>query len=597
MNVRDRFDRLPYLPGFNTTGKNGRKRKNELNDLPECVLKPIEKISFADYKKQLKERVPGDGFLNPQLVKSGRLASRDSLLRPQKRIRRSKSGSRDNLWGGQTQIRGDDGEPDPIIPPTQTQRVSSNGTSGLGGVCTRERVRQPTKRITGPRLRFTSTSPRPDVRLGNAQLRFTSRAPPPPRGQPTSSIVRDTYDTSDVMPPRPAEEISGLAQPKVGQGVINRFRHNQSHSPIENGGGDLDQTTEERLEPPAHERSGGKHGFVRKVPGFWAPPTAQQDEWVLRGSPLANHDVLNPTPFSPTTNLPGPALKDGPGEGKQGPTPLFLSHDEVLATSLSQCQTNQASTANLDQPSNRMSGAELCNDLLHRVALKELPILPHAKSSREAKRDEMAKRVAQKTIKGSADARPSLGFTTQAMAGGSSGDDAVEGFAYEPGPSQMRRREQFGLLLASEKAAQGASSQTKSAADASKRQGEYSTQTAWSCAEARRNHTDASDTEPPIQHHQVFCPKHGSRTAGEPASTQKGRSRQVHRQDWQDSISDSQRLPTPQAREKSRLSVSHTLGSPCTSLGDRQLKVIDGEDGSDLNESGHQWPAIAETMH
>lgn len=454
------------MPSVNAFPKSSRKRKNELNDLPDYVLKPIQRVPLAEYKKQLRERVAGDGFLNPIFVKSGRLASRNHLLKPQKRIKRSQSAGRNNIaFEAQTQIGGDDGEPDPIVPPTQTQRAASNGTIGYGLRVRRERNRRPTTRAArGQQLPFTSASPPLEDDSGQSRagiLPFTSRAPPArfiPLVTPLSTSHDDPEDT--VRSPRPAEQVPGLIQPRVG--FANRFKRKRSlpQDHIESP----DKEEQERTVKPKNQR-----GYARKVAGYWAPPTTDQGDWVLNGSspsPPTADDIQESALFLPSdTQFEGPLTERGE-EVKQQRAPLSLPHDDDVGTSPTHQPTVQDTTPTGDQPSNRMSGAQLCHDLLHRVAHRDTPIVPLARSTRGARRHEMAKRVAQKTTHGPVESGPSHGFTTQAMVETPAKED--DEIVYEPDPSQIRRREEFESLLAAGGAVNRSESRSKAASESTR---------------------------------------------------------------------------------------------------------------------------------
>lgn len=441
------------------------------------MLRPIKTITLQEYKKQQKGRSAGDGFLNPILVKSGRLAQRDAALRPVKRARKTGGGNA-TAWVDydQTPIMGDDGQLDPIMPPTQTQREASQ-LAGFGARHAKQKKRI-VKRFVEPRpnLPFTSVSPRPededqdeeDLPQSTARtgLAFTTRQPRTMAVHTSvthSNIDHDVNDPEDAdeKPVHPAPQVLQLAQPRVGfrNRIKNRERLREADGDeiaLGTPGAEAeDDIVDEQEQPGAAQPA---QGFARKVPGFWAPPLSQEDAWALVGGQDQLRPPHPPSP-PPTTSAP----EAGPSMGKTSMTqqvpqglqrredqaPLFLPHSEE-SPAVTGTGTGSGPT---QRPLKGMSGAQLCDDLLLRNSLLNLPIIPSAKTARSAKRDEMANRVANK---GSASAHGQKETQAPYQQEKREGealflelDDEIEqpddGPAYEPTSSQVRRRARFGM--------------------------------------------------------------------------------------------------------------------------------------------------------
>lgn len=450
---------------------------------------------------------------------------------------------------------GDDGVVDDIVPPTQTQRDPNHTPDPidqdqdqdqdeqrhLGFAARHRRIKRSrtTHRLEAGRigqLQFTTqahahTQAQESTSELNQQpnsngLYFTSRSPPRASTTGQVSFVDDTYEDEqeDYVQPAPDIPELALAQPRVG--YISRFKTHK-RARVENDevdelqddyDDDDDEQDQRHKEESASRAREERRGFIRKVKGFRAPP-AEEGGGLVYGDPIqedhndgtTSHDqederIDHPDDVhqsndqtDPHQGVAGGAI----GAAKKRKTPLFLTGGENLDSTTSNTVSglshehatgrNQSTAAPTNtHTGSGLSGAQLCDDLLTRTSLLSIPILP-AKSVREARRDERAKRIMRKhdrheTDPGGADhpsnshrarAEPSPSAATKGK--GKEGQEETEedaeigdeikayqpiysqikarrrieeeedeeangGQGYQPRSSQIRRREGFGLV-------------------------------------------------------------------------------------------------------------------------------------------------------
>lgn len=430
-----------------------RKSRFDIPNLPSTVLKPIATLPAEEYKKQLKLRNPGDGFLNPVLIKAGRLGTRDVILKQhQSRIRNT-----GKMRGVKTQtpIVDEMGEPDPIVVSQSTQ-VPRGDQPGFA-VRQMERVRATTARYQKlrPKLPFTSQTPPPHRSTSDGEsnprgydhgMRFTARSPPRRDPSANGPITPESEAETYQPAPRPALNVPGLIAPKVGFGSRYKKR------PV--GYADDSESTRTSV---SHVQSTGKgEGFIRRRPGFQGPPPAE--EGVLYG------DEQTVGEFGNNGNSGTPMERDSRAGHHHEQEPLFLEHDEVvdgdhehdddrdLDSNASRHDpiTRPDSTA-LITPNTGLSGAQLCNNLLQSTVKLPLP-LKTAKSRREEKREEMARRIKEREETGTPFAEQGgVRLTDKVHELGPLFDDIEDenDIEFRPTMSQLKRRKDFGFGVGS----------------------------------------------------------------------------------------------------------------------------------------------------
>jgi len=451
-----RHAELPNNPVVHTNIKSTiikpkkRKSRFDIPNLPSSVLKPIATLPAEEYKKQLKLRNPGDGFLNPVLIKAGRLGTRDVILKQhQSRIRNT--GKKRGVKT-QTPTVDEIGEPDPIVVSQSTQ-VPRGEQPGFA-VRQMERVRATTARYQKlrPKLPFTSQSPPPhrstldggsNPRGHGYGMRFTARSPPRRHSSVSGPITPETGAETSQPAPRPALDVPGLIAPKVGFGSRYKKR------PV----GYADDSESTRTSVSHVQSTGNGEGFIRRRPGFQEPPPAE--EGVLYG----DEQMIDGIGYN--GGLGTPTERDSrAGHQPQQQEPLFLEHDEDfdrdhdhdddrdLESNASRHDpiTLPDSTA-LITPNTGLSGAQLCNNLLQSAVKLPLP-LKTAKSRREEKREEMARRIKEREETGTPfGEQGGVRLTDKVHELGPLFDDIEDEdeVEFRPTMSQLKRRKEFGF--------------------------------------------------------------------------------------------------------------------------------------------------------
>lgn len=351
------------------------------------------------------------------------------MLNKRRRIKKTGHGGRTGVRGfstKQTPIVGDDGVIDEIISHTQTQRNPHPDHPGdheprPAGFAARH-IHKRRRRDSGPevgQLQFTSKTPPPTENAhqeGPHQtftgLRLTSTSPPLTRPTNQISFVMDTYNDIDDEGDEllePATEIPQLAQPRLG--YMSRFKKNEKRS-VKNS---RSKEGEWEDEMDDQEEEGGERvarvGYTKKIPGFWAPPVMPEGGQIY-GDPI-HHDeedrgqerqrdedeIMNdPQEYNESTDTIARGIEAGHNIVEDR-TPLFLPHEENIDSTIAPSNTV---TGPSYQPSmlptarnqgSAMSGAQLCDDLLLRTSIMQIPIISGGKSAREVKREERAKRI------------------------------------------------------------------------------------------------------------------------------------------------------------------------------------------------------------
>jgi hypothetical protein len=445
---------------------NGKRRSIfDIPNLPPSVLKPIATIPAEEYIKQRKSRIPGDGFLNPVLIKAGRLGTRDAIIKQhQSRIR--STGRRGVKT--QTPIYNDKGDPDPI-EVTQTQTQSQVPRDDQPGFAVRqiERAKATTARYekSRPKLPFTSASPPLPPRLetnnNGHRIRFTARSPPRPRHGGYNQEIDMDYDDENPPTARPAQDIPGLVTPKVGFGTRYKKRV------------DFDNANPNDTHLPAPQPG---QGFIRRRSGLlWEPSSAE-----VRGEPIYHieDEMERKEPASSTLPV---GMGQYRNRNEKDQEPLFLPHDEAdrdvddtqdqdIESNTSRHDPAPAKTINNDNSSNLtrndtgLSGAQLCNTLLQSAVNLPLPLKRTSKSRREEKREEMARRINERDE--SKTPRPEgMGLSDKVHGYGPLFDELEleeeQEVGLQPTMSQLRRRREFGLDRTSGSIEQGMISNTQ----------------------------------------------------------------------------------------------------------------------------------------
>lgn len=486
MNANARQSRHSIIPAYagrphldtktQTKLKTTRKRRSkyDIPILPVSVLKPIKTVPADEYKRLLKTRVPGDGFINPYLVKAGRIGTRDAILQeqhPHQSRSRATGRSRPQGFIGRYPLEGQD-DTDPVLTPTQDldSRAPSDNKAGFGA---RQlaRVRATTEKFSKlrPKLPFTSRSP-PHLSTGTGTtddrehhfngMRFTTKSPPRTSDdRHTPDWQEGSRQEDDIA--QPAPDVPGLIQPAVRLGfaaMINK-RKVDFEEDVKTGA------------DRAQIRPG--RGFIRSRPGFHSPHP-QEAGWLQSGDqdhrqsppgfPIAN-DHFDVSPHH------RPSHPRQQGEQPDQQEPLFLDHstgmdqeedeDRDLDSNPSQNDrgAKHHTTSTSDPTANDgISGARLCDDLLRNSALLNVPIQKPKKTKRDSKREEVARRVQERATT----ARPEM------VASGESEDTQErkvlneiplfepieneverdeEEQAHLPTATQLRRRKEFGLFM------------------------------------------------------------------------------------------------------------------------------------------------------
>jgi hypothetical protein len=250
--------------------------------------------------------------------------------------------------------------------------------------------------------------------------------------------------------PRPALDVPGLIAPKVG------FGSKYKKQPVGFAAG-----SESTDSSASHEQHVGKvGGFIRRRPGFQEPPSTEGG--VLYGDENGTVDGTgnNGGLGTLSTNQAMAEVQDNRVEQRHEQEPLFLEHDEDdghdddrdLDSNASRHDPIPDSTA-LITPATGLSGAQLCNNLLQSVANLPVPIKT-ARSRREEKREEMARRIKEREETGTpfletggvrlTDKVHELGHLFDEIE-----DEGEEGVEVRPTMSQLKRRKafRFGLGL------------------------------------------------------------------------------------------------------------------------------------------------------
>jgi hypothetical protein len=402
--------------------------------------------------------------LNPVLIKAGRLGTRDVILKQhQTRIRNT---GKSRGVKTQTPIVDEMGEPDPIVVSQATQ--DPRGEQPGFAVRQMERVRATTARYQKlrPKLPFTSQSPPPRHTASNENsnppgyghgygMRFTAQSPPRRQGLASGPMTPES-DAEVYQPaPRPALDVPGLIAPKIG------FGSKYKKQPVGFAAG-----SESTDRSASHEQHVGKvGGFIRRRLGFQEPPSTEGGVLYGDENGTVNGTGNNGGLGTPSRDQGMAEYQDDGAEHHHQQEPLFLEHDDDhedehdddldLDSNASRHDPIPDSTALITPATAQgLSGAQLCNNLLQSAA--NIPVLiKTARSRREEKREEMARRIKEREETGTPFPEKVGGvrLTDKVHETGPLFDEIEDEDGMEvelrPTMSQLKRRKAFGFGLGS----------------------------------------------------------------------------------------------------------------------------------------------------